>query len=112
MTFDWDPAKSTQNLARRGFDFAFGAQVFTGTHVEFDDTREDYGEHRVIALGLADDIPVTVVFTDRVAADGGIIRRVISARVSSRKERRRYAESLEALRDTLRPQDDPDAGSR
>lgn len=108
MTFDWDPAKSDQNFARRGFDFAFAALVFAGVYVEADDTREDYGEHRVIALGLADGIPVTVVFTDRVAADGTIVRRIISARVSSRKERRRYAESLEAIR----PKDDSDAGPR
>lgn len=108
MTFDWDPAKSDHNFARRGFDFAFAAQVFAGPYVEFDDTRQDYGEHRVIALGLADGIPLTVVFTDRVAADGAIVRRVISARVSSRKERRRYAESLEAIR----PQGGPDAGPR
>lgn len=108
MTFDWDPAKSDQNFARRGFDSAFAALIFAGAYVEADDTREDYGEHRVIALGLADGIPLTVVFTDRVAADGSIVRRIISARVSSRKERRRYAESLEAIR----PQDDPDAGPR
>lgn len=107
MTFDWDPAKSDQNFARRGFDFAFAAQVFAGPYVEVDDTRQDYGEHRVIALGLADGIPLTVVF-DRVATDGTIVRRMISARVSSRKERRRYAESLEAIR----PQSDPDAGAR
>ncbi len=108
MTVDWDPVKSNQNFARRGFDFAFAALVFAGTYVEFDDTRQDYGEHRVIALGLADRIPLTVVFTDRVAPTGEIVRRVISARVSSRKERRRYAEKLEAIS----PQEDPDAGPR
>ena len=81
-------------------------QVFGGLYVEFDDTRREYGEHRVVALGLADGIPLTVVFTDRVAADGSVLRRVISARVSNRKERRRYAESLEAIRS----QNDPDAG--
>ena len=79
MTFDWDPAKNDQNLAQRGFDFAFAVLVFAGAYVEFDDTRRDYGEHRVI-----------------------------KARVGSRKERRRYAESLEAIR----AQDDPDAGPR
>lgn len=108
MTFDWDPAKSDDNFARRGFDFAFASLIFAGTYVEADDTRQDYGEHRVIALGLADGIPLTVVFTDRVTADGSIVRRIISARLSSRKERRRYAESLEVFR----PQADPDAGAR
>jgi uncharacterized protein len=98
VTFDWDPTKSDRNLVRRGFDFEFATQVFLGTYVEFDDTRQDYGERRVVALGLADEIPLTVVFTDRVAPDGSIVRRVISARLSHRKERRRYAEAIEAVR--------------
>ena len=66
------------------------------TYVEFDDTRRDYGERRVIALGLADGIPITVVFTDRVAADHGVVRRLISARLRNRKERRHYAEAVES----------------
>ncbi|MBK7831324.1 MAG: BrnT family toxin [Gemmatimonadetes bacterium] len=106
VTFDSDPAKNAENVARRGFDFA--VLVFAGTYVECDDTRRDYGEHRVIALGVADGLPLTVVFPDRLIADGGLVRRVISARISSRKERRRYAESLEAIR----AQDDPDARPR
>ena len=102
MTFDWDPAKGDQNLEVRGFDFAFAVLVFAGPYVEFDDTRRDYGERRIVALGLADGIPLTVVFTDRLAPTGAVVRRVISARLSNRKERRRYAESLEAIR----PEDD------
>ena len=94
MTYDWDPAKSERNLTQRGFDFEFATQVFEATYVEFDDTRRDYGERRVVALGLADTIPLTVVFTDRVTSDGAIVRRIISARLSHRKERRRYAEVL------------------
>ena len=105
MTFEWDPAKSTRNWQQRGFDFAFACQIFEGTYVEYDDLRRDYGERRVIALGLADRIPLTVVFTDRVDADGHLVRRLISARVSHRKERRRYAESLKAIQA-------PDEGSR
>lgn len=105
MTFEWDAAKSTRNLSLRGFDFEFASLVFAGTYVEFDDTRRDYGERRVVALGVADDIPLTVVFTDRVD-HGRIFRRLISARLSNRKERRRYAEALEAIR----AQDDPDQG--
>ena len=107
MTFEWDAAKSTRNLTQRGFDFEFATLVFTRPHVEVDDTRRDYGERRVIALGVADGIPLTIVYTDRVDATGGIIRRLISARVSHRKERRRYAQALEAIH----PQDDADAGA-
>jgi uncharacterized protein len=107
VTFDWDAAKSTRNLALRGFDFEFASLVFAGTYVEVDDTRRDYGERRIVALGVADGIPLTGVFTDRLTP-GGVQRRIISARLSNRKERRRYAEILEASR----PQDDADEGPR
>ena len=59
---------------------------------------EYYGERRIAALGLADGIPLSVVFTDRLTPTGAVVRRLISARLSNRKERRRYAESLEAIR--------------
>ena len=94
--------------ARRGFDFEFAALVFASTYVEFDDTRRDYGERRVLAPGVADGIPLTVVFTDRVGVEHAVVRRLISARLSNRQERRRYAESIEASQ----PQSDPDPGPR
>jgi uncharacterized protein len=111
VTFDWDPAKSARNLVQRGFDFEFATLVFLGTYVEFDDTRRDYGERRVVALGLADDIPLTVVFTDRVRSDGAIVRRVISARLSHWKERRRYAEAILEANASPRDGEDADEGS-
>jgi len=45
---------------------------------------------RIVALGIADGIPLTVV-TDR-AEGGEIVRRIISARVSDRRERKAYRE--------------------
>jgi len=105
MTFEWDAAKSTRNWQQRGFDFAFPGEEFDHTYVEYDDTRRDYGERRVVAVGLADGVPLTVVFTDRVDPGGGLVRRLISVRVSNRKERRRYAESLKATQS-------PDEGTR
>ncbi|MEO7823061.1 MAG: BrnT family toxin [Gemmatimonadaceae bacterium] len=89
MRFTWDPEKSERNFADRGFDFAFAAAIFAAPTLERIDTRQDYGEVRRIALGLADRIPLTVVFTDRVEA-GEVVRRIISARVSSRHERQAY----------------------
>ena len=108
MTFEWDAAKSLRNLAQRGFDFEFASQVFASQYVEFDDTRRDYGERRVVALGTADGFALTVVFTDRVEPSSGVVRHLISARLSNRKERRLYAEALEAIRE----QDEPDEGAR
>jgi uncharacterized DUF497 family protein len=45
---------------------------------------------RVIALGKAQNIPLTVVYTDRAEAGGEINRRIISARKSNRHEREAY----------------------
>jgi uncharacterized DUF497 family protein len=93
VRFDWDPSKSDRNLVDRGFDFAFATLVFDGPTLERRDTREDYGEVRLVAVGLADGIPLTVVYTDRMAADGGaVVRRIISARLSNRRERQAYFE--------------------
>jgi uncharacterized protein len=115
VTFDWDATKSDRNLVQRGFDFEFASQVFGTTYVEFDDTRRDYGERRIVALGLADGVPLTVVFTDRVVVDGAVVRRIISARVSNRRERRRYAEAIEQVRPPRVGEDatqDADEGAR
>jgi uncharacterized DUF497 family protein len=89
VRFTWDPSKNEANLAERGFDFAFATLVFDGPTLESHDDRQDYGEIRIVALGRADGIPLTVVYTDR-AEDGEIVRRIISARVSNRRERKAY----------------------
>lgn len=89
MRFDWDPDKSERNLVDRGFDFAFATVIFAGPTLERIDTRQDYGEVPRITLGIADGIPLTVVYTDRAEA-GEVVRRIISARVSNRRERQAY----------------------
>ena len=89
MRFTWDPEKSERNLAERAFDFAFATLAFTGPTLERIDTRQDYGEVRRIALEMADGIPLTIVYTDRAEA-GDVVRRIMSARVSSRRERQAY----------------------
>ena len=95
MRFTWDPAKSERNLTERGFDFAFAALIFAGPTLERIDTRQDYSEVRRVALGRADGIPLTVVYTDRAEA-GEVVRRIISARVSNRREREAYGKIFPA----------------
>lgn len=87
MRFTWDPAKSDANLCERGFDFAFATLVFDGLTLEREDQRRDYGERRVVAIGIAQGIYLTVVYTDRPSPDGQTVRRIISARKSSQRER-------------------------
>lgn len=93
MRFAWDPAKSDANLVARGFDFEFATLIFSGPTFEREDTREDYGERRVIAIGLAQGVALTVVYTDR-GPEGDIERRIISARRSNRRERKAYEDAL------------------
>lgn len=90
MRFTWDPRKSARNLEERGFDFAFASGIFTGPTVERLDARRDYGEVRRVAIGRFASVVLTVTFTDRVASDGTPERRIISARVSKRRERKIY----------------------
>jgi len=94
VRFSWDARKSNRNLEERGFDFEFATQIFDGATLERVDSRRDYGERRVIALGMAQDIPLTVVYTDRAEQGGEIDRRIVSARKSSRREREAYKKAI------------------
>ena len=63
------------------------------SHVETEDRRKDYGERRVVATGIADGIHLTLVYTDRQESDEQVLRRIISAHRSNRRERTRYEEA-------------------
>jgi len=83
MLIEWDDAKSQRNLLERGFGFDYAAAIFMGPTLEAHDNRRDYGEVRVQAVGRAGDDILCVVYSDR-----GEVRRIISARLANRKERR------------------------
>jgi uncharacterized DUF497 family protein len=89
VRFSWDAQKSEANLAARGFDFEFASLIFDGPTLERVDDRADYGEPRIVAVGLADGFHLTVVYTDR-SSQRDVVRRIISARRSNRRERRAY----------------------
>jgi len=93
LRFVWDLEKSAANRLLRGFDFGFATLVFDGLTLERDDLRRDYAERRVIAIGRADGLALTVVYTDRAGSDGEIVRRIISARPSNRHERQAFSEA-------------------
>ena len=93
--FTWDSRKSADNLTERGFDFAFASRIFEGRTLEREDDRWDYGERRVIAIGVVETITLIVVYTDRVVPAGHVVRRIISARVASRQERKTYEVAIQ-----------------
>ena len=96
MRFSWDARKSARNLRERGFDFEFATQIFDGSTLERADSRRDYGERRVIALGRAQGVALAVVYTDRAESNGEVTRRIISARKSNRREREAYKKATNA----------------
>ena len=51
MDFEWDETKRLVNIDKHGVDFRLAAGIFLSPTIEADDTREDYGEMRRLALG-------------------------------------------------------------
>ena len=85
VRFEWDKAKRRSNLWRHGIDFAKLREVFEGAPVTYSDDRYDYGEERLITLGLLKGRVVSIVHTE---SDDVI--RIISARKAERHEEIRY----------------------
>lgn len=91
MKFEWDETKNQQNIAKHGVWFEDACRIFDGFTVDAVDDRADYGEERVISIGLLDGIAIlTVIHTDR-----NNVCRIISARPANRKERKRYDEAIQ-----------------
>ena len=90
MRVTFDPVKRAKMLAERGLDFADAAIVFEGTTVEFEDTRKDYGEPRIICYGLLSGRLVVIGYTPR-----GATRHVFSMRKANHREKDRLAPYFE-----------------
>lgn len=107
MLFSWDEAKRRENLELRKVDLLEAALIFADPEViESIDTRKDYGEVRIQALGRAEGIYYLVVYTWR-----GDTRHLITAWKVGDDGRRRY-QALFARRDQEdagQGADDPDA---
>ncbi len=86
MTTTYDPDKREQTLRDRGLDFEDALIVFAGLTVEAEDTREDYGEKRLICYGQLEGRLVVVGYTPR-----GADRHIFSMRKANRREQIRLA---------------------
>lgn len=90
MRVTYDPNKRAATLAERGLDFEDAEIVFGGTTVEIEDTRKDYGEHRIICFGELEGRVVVIGYTPR-----GADRHVFSMRKANEREQARIAPLLE-----------------
>jgi len=90
MRYKWDDAKSRSNFAKHGLDFADAEGVLSGPCVTFIDDRFDYGERRLITLGLLVGRVIVIAHAPR----GNDITRIISMRKANRREQKIYAKRL------------------
>jgi uncharacterized protein len=81
----WDKAKRNAALTERGLDFADAAHVFASVTHEFQDTRREYGEVRMICFGFLAARLVVVGYVQR-----GASRHVFSMRKANEREQAIY----------------------
>ena len=85
VVYEWDDAKSAENLRKHGLSFEDAEIVFSGPCVSFEDDRFGYGEQRFVTLGLLEGRVVIVAHTPR-----GNSTRIISMRKANRHEQAIY----------------------
>lgn len=88
LEFEWDENKRQSNLRKHGVDFVAASKIFENYTVEFEDNRYDYGEDRFVAIGIIGNQTLTVVYIMRNS-----IIRLISARKSTKEERKIYEQN-------------------
>lgn len=87
--FEWDETKRNTNVEKHGFDFPVASRIWDGFVVERFDGRRDYGESRIIAIGMVDEAIIVVVYTLR-----GRNRRIISARRANSREKKFFESEI------------------
>lgn len=89
MNFEWDPRKAAKNLRKHGISFQEAATVFGDTlALTFDDPDHSILEQRFITVGMSGAGRVLIV----AHADRGENIRIVSARKTTRRERKHYEE--------------------
>lgn len=92
IAFEWDPAKAESNRRKHGIGFELARRVFYDPFALFEQDRIEGGEYRWQTIGAIEGATVVLVAHTSREEDGTEIIRIISARLATRKERRRYDE--------------------
>ena len=88
MNVTFDQAIAAANLAKHGVSLTEAAGFEWGTAVVWPDTRRDYGEARMVALGYIGLRIMALVFVDR-PPEQPTERRIISLRKANSREVKR-----------------------
>jgi len=88
--FEWDPAKGASNLSKHGISFEEAITAFGDPlSLLWPDPSHSLGEERYFVMGVSDNQRLLVI----AFADRELRTRIISARLATRSERRRYEEA-------------------
>lgn len=93
FNFDWDQNKATRNYQKHGVSFIEAATVFSDLFsiTIYDTAHSTTEEDRYITLGLSDRQRFLVI----VHTEQSYNTRIISARVATKSEIKRYDESAD-----------------
>lgn len=89
VNFEWDPQKAERNQLKHGVSFREAASIFADPlSITYDDPVHSGNEHRFITVGMS--------YKGRVLLAAHVDRRdrvrIISARQTTRRERKHYEE--------------------
>ena len=87
--FEWDLIKDQINFTKHRIHFSTVTKIFDGPILKEEDTRQDYGEPRINALGRSEGRILYVVYTRRNS-----VIRIISARKANKDERAEYTSQI------------------
>ena len=85
MAEPFDPEKDARNRLERGVPLSLGFDVIDGAIAEFEDTRRDYGERRIVCFGEVAGRLYACVYTVRNSGP-----RIISVRKANEREQKRF----------------------
>ena len=86
MRITYDPIKRQKALLERGLDFERAVEVFSGVTLEWEDSRFEYSERRILCIGHLYGRMVMIAYTPR-----GSARRIISMGKCNVSEIKKYA---------------------
>lgn len=91
MKYVWDEKKNRTNISKHDIDFNDVLEIFENPMLVCIDNRTDYGEERLLGIGLIKGIIVTIVYTEN---DEKKTIRIISARKADKNERKNFKEKV------------------
>lgn len=91
MEIEFDPAKDKANMKKHGVSLAFAKELNWDLAFTEEDTREAYGEQRMVAL-----CPATRKLYHCTYVERGYVTRIISLREAVRQEYKKYERAYKA----------------